>query len=172
MLFLISVFFLSFSLEAKNIYEFSNENLEKDFIELSQEVSCPLCAGSSIAESDSDIANDLKNAIFIELENGKTPKEIKNNLIKLYGEGILFMPENKISILILYGFPLLLIGIGIFFLFNFSKATHPRPGAPLEGPLETGFWRVLWSTGKTTLKTTIWGNLGSRQRGEYTRNFF
>ena len=85
MLFLISVFFLSFSLEAKNIYEFSNENLEKDFIELSQEVSCPLCAGSSIAESDSDIANDLKNAIFIELENGKTPKEIKSNLIKLYG---------------------------------------------------------------------------------------
>ena len=121
MLFLISVFFLSFSLEAKNIYEFSNENVEKDFIELSQEVSCPLCAGSSIAESDSDIANDLKNVIFKELENGKTPKEIKNNLIQLYGEGILFMPENKISIFILYGFPLLLIVIGIFFLFNFSK---------------------------------------------------
>ena len=95
MLFLIPVLFLSFSLEAKNIYVFSNENLEKDFIELSQEVSCPLCAGSSIAESDSDIANDLKNTIFVELENGKTPKEIKNNLIKLYGEGILFMPENK-----------------------------------------------------------------------------
>ena len=121
MLFLIPFFFLSLSLEAKNIYEFSNENLEEDFIELSQEISCPLCAGSSIAESNSDIANDLKNVIFRELENGKTPKEIKNNLIKLYGEGILFMPENKISIFILYGFPLLLIGIGIFFLFNFSK---------------------------------------------------
>ena len=121
MLFLIPFFFLSLSLEAKNIYEFSNENLEEDFIELSQEISCPLCAGSSIAESNSDIANDLKNVIFKELENGKTPKEIKNNLIKLYGEGILFMPENKISIFILYGFPLLLIGIGTFFLFNFSK---------------------------------------------------
>ena len=121
MLFLIPFFFLSLSLEAKNIYEFSNENLEEDFIELSQEISCPLCAGSSIAESNSDIANDLKNVIFKELKNGKTPKEIKNNLIKLYGEGILFMPENKISILILYGFPLLIIGIGIFFLFNFSK---------------------------------------------------
>ena len=121
MLFLIPFFFLSFSLEAKNIYEFSNENLEEDFIELSQEISCPLCAGSSIAESNSDIANDLKNVIFKELENGKTPKEIKNNLIKLYGEGILFMPENKISIFILYGFPLLLICIGIFFLFNFLK---------------------------------------------------
>ena len=121
MLFLIPFFFLSLSLEAKNIYEFSNENLEEDFIELSQEISCPLCAGSSIAESNSDIANDLKNVIFKELENGKTPKEIKNNLIKLYGEGILFMPENKISVFILYGFPLLLIGIGILFLFNFSK---------------------------------------------------
>ena len=121
MLLLIPIFFLSFSLDAKNIYEFSNENLEKDFIELSQEVSCPLCAGSSIAESDSDIANDLKNVIFKELENGKTPKEIKNNLIKLYGESILFMPENKISIFILNGFPLLLIGIGTFFLFNFLK---------------------------------------------------
>ncbi len=121
MLFLIPFFFLSFSLEAKNIYEFSNENLEEDFIELSQEISCPLCAGSSIAESNSAIANDLKNVIFKELENGKTPKEIKNNLIKLYGEGILFMPENKISVFILYGFPLLLICIGIFFLFNFSK---------------------------------------------------
>ncbi len=121
MLILIPIFFLSFSLNAKNIYEFSEESLEKDFIELSQEVSCPLCAGSSIAESDSDIANDLKNVIFKELENGKTPKEIKNNLIQLYGEGILFMPENKISIFILYGFPLLLIIIGISFLFNFSK---------------------------------------------------
>ena len=121
MLLLIPIFFLSFSLEAKNVYEFSNKNLEKDFIELSKEVSCPLCAGSSIAESDSDIANDLKNVIFKELENGKTPKEIKNNLIQLYGEGILFMPENKISIFILYGFPLLLIAIGIFFLFNFFK---------------------------------------------------
>ena len=121
MLFLIPFFFLSLSLDAKNIYEFSNENLEEDFIELSQEISCPLCAGSSIAESNSDIANDLKNVIFKELENGKTPKEIKKNLIKLYGEGILFMPENKVSIFILYGFPLLLIGIGIFFLFNFSK---------------------------------------------------
>ena len=121
MLFLIPFFFLSLSLEAKNIYEFSNENLEEDFIELSQEISCPLCAGSSISESNSDIANDLKNVIFKELENGKTPKEIKSNLIKLYGEGILFMPENKISVFILYGFPLLLIGIGIFFLFNFSK---------------------------------------------------
>ena len=121
MLLLISIFFLSFSLEAKNIYEFSNKNLERDFIELSQEVSCPLCAGSSIAESDSDIANDLKNVIFRELENGKTPKEIKNNLIQLYGEGILFMPENKLSIFILYAFPFLLIGIGIFFLFNFLK---------------------------------------------------
>ena len=121
MLLLIPIFFLSFFLEAKNIYEFSNENLEKDFIELSKEVSCPLCAGSSIAESDSDIANDLKDVIFKELENGKTTKEIKNNLIQLYGEGILFMPENKISIFILYGFPLLLTGIGIFFLFNFLK---------------------------------------------------
>jgi len=121
MLLLIPILFLSFSLEAKDIYDFSNENLEKDFIELSKEVSCPLCSGSSIAESDSDIANDLKNVIFNELENGKTPKEIKNNLIKLYGEGILFMPENKISIFILYGFPLLLISIGIFFLFNFLK---------------------------------------------------
>lgn len=121
MLLLIPIFFLSFSLEAMNIYEFSNKNLEKDFIELSQEVSCPLCAGSSIAESDSDIANDLKNVIFKELENGKTPREIKNNLIKLYGESILFMPENKMSIFILYGFPLLLIGIGTFFLFNFLK---------------------------------------------------
>ena len=121
MLILIPIFFLSFSLNAKNIYEFSDENLENDFIELSREVSCPLCAGSSIAESDSDIANDLKNLIFKELENGKTPKEIKNNLIQLYGEGILFMPENKISIFILYGFPLLLIVIGISFLFNFSK---------------------------------------------------
>ena len=121
MLLLIPIFFLSFSLEAKNVYEFSNKNLEKDFIELSKEVSCPLCAGSSIAESDSDIANDLKNVIFKELENGKTPKEIKNNLIQLYGEGILFMPENKLSIFILYAFPFLLIGIGIFFLFNFLK---------------------------------------------------
>lgn len=121
MLALIPILLLSLSLSAENIYEFSNEIIEKDFIELSQEISCPLCAGSSIAESDSDIANDLKNVVFKELENGKTPKEIKKKLIEFYGEGILFMPENKISIFVLYGFPMLLIIIGIFFLLNFTK---------------------------------------------------
>ena len=30
--------------------------------------------------------------------------------------------------------------------------THPRPGAPLERPLATGFWRIFWSTGKSALK--------------------
>ena len=121
MLALIPILLLSLPLSAENIYEFSNEIIEKDFIELSQEISCPLCAGSSIAESDSDIANDLKNVVFKELENGKTPKEIKKKLIEFYGEGILFMPENKISIFVLYGFPMLLIIIGIFFLLNFTK---------------------------------------------------
>ena len=121
MLALIPILLLSLSLAAENIYKFSNETIEKDFFELSQEISCPLCAGSSIAESDSDIANDLKNVVFKELENGKTPKEIKKKLIEFYGEGILFMPENKISIFVLYGFPMLLIIIGIFFLLNFTK---------------------------------------------------
>ena len=121
MLALIPILLFSLSLAAENIYEFSNETIKKDFIKLSQEISCPLCAGSSIAESDSDIANDLKNVVFKELENGKTPKEIKKKLIEFYGEGILFMPENKISIFVLYGFPMLLIIIGIFFLLNFTK---------------------------------------------------
>ena len=52
-----------------------------------------------------------------------------------------------------------------------KKVTHPRPGAPLEGPLETGFWTAHWSTGKTSLKTTIWPIFGTGKGGNTSGRF-
>ncbi|RCL40971.1 MAG: cytochrome c-type biogenesis protein CcmH, partial [Gammaproteobacteria bacterium] len=73
------------------------------------------------AESDSDIAIDLKKVIFRDLKNGSSPQEIKNKLISIYGEGILFMPQNKISLFFLYAFPLLLTFIGFILLLKFLR---------------------------------------------------
>ena len=115
------VFIFSLSIAGSDLYEFSDQSLEDSFIELSKEISCPLCAGSSIAESDSDIAIDLKKVIFQDLKNGSSPQEIKNKLMSIYGEGILFMPQNKISLFFLYAFPLLLTFIGLILLLKFLR---------------------------------------------------
>ena len=39
---------------------------------------------------------------------------------------------------------------------------HSQPGVRQPAELETGFWRALWSNGKTSLKTLIWAHLWSR----------
>ena len=72
MLFLIPIFFLSFSLEAKNIYEFSNENLEKDCNTFTED-NCTAAGCCVWAKTDADnkcVAGNKNGPIYKTDDNG------------------------------------------------------------------------------------------------------
>ncbi len=84
-----------------------NINLEKRFIELSSELRCLVCQNQSLLESDSELANDLKEIIYEKISEGQSNYQIKNFLVQRYGEFILFKPLFNKANLLLWAAPLI-----------------------------------------------------------------
>ena len=85
----------------------NNINSEKRFIELSSELRCLVCQNQSLLESDSELANDLKEIIYEKINEGQSNNQIKNFLVQRYGEFILFKPLFNMANLILWATPLI-----------------------------------------------------------------
>ena len=84
-----------------------NNELEKRFRELTAELRCLVCQNQSMLESDSELANDLKEIIYEKIYEGESNYQIKNFLVKRYGEFILFKPLLNSANLLLWTAPFL-----------------------------------------------------------------
>ena len=82
------------------------KNLEIEFRELASELRCMVCQNQSLLDSDSDLANDLKEVIYEKLKKGLNKNEIKLYLVQRYGEFILFKPLFNLSNLLLWLTPI------------------------------------------------------------------
>ena len=92
----------------KNSFSNQNDiNFEKRFIELSSELRCLVCQNQSLLESDSELANDLKEIIYEKINEGQSNNQIKNFLVQRYGEFILFKPLFNMTNLFLWATPLI-----------------------------------------------------------------
>ena len=85
----------------------NNINSEKRFIELSSELRCLVCQNQSLLESDSELANDLKEIIYEKINEGQSNNQIKNFLVQRYGEFILFKPLFNMANLLLWITPII-----------------------------------------------------------------
>lgn len=84
-----------------------NINSEKRFIELSSELRCLVCQNQSLLESDSELANDLKEIIYEKINEGQSNNQIKNFLVQRYGEFILFKPLFNMANILLWATPII-----------------------------------------------------------------
>ena len=100
------VFFIC--IYAKNsLSSLNNKNFEKRFIELSSELRCLVCQNQSLLDSDSELANDLKEIIYEKINEGQSNNQIKKFLVQRYGEFILFKPLLNVANLLLWATPLI-----------------------------------------------------------------
>ena len=102
--------FLVFFICIYGINSFPNQNninSEKRFKELSSELRCLVCQNQSLLESDSELANDLKEIIYEKINEGQSNNQIKNFLVQRYGEFILFKPLFNMANLFLWVTPLI-----------------------------------------------------------------
>jgi cytochrome c-type biogenesis protein CcmH len=102
----------AFSMD-KSLENPSQESRARD---LFREIRCIVCVSQPIAESDTDLARDLRNLIRKRIIEGETNKQIKTYLVSRYGEQILLSPPLKQSTILLWVTPIIFILIGIVFL--------------------------------------------------------
>jgi len=81
-------------------------------VSLSAELRCLVCQNQTIADSNADLAVDLRNQIHEQIAAGKSDREIVDFMVQRYGDFVLYRPPLKGTTLLLWGGPLLLFAIG------------------------------------------------------------
>ena len=62
---------------------------------LMEEIRCLVCQGESIADSDADLAGDMRDMVRRRIAAGEKPPAIRSWLIQRYGAWITFMPPSE-----------------------------------------------------------------------------
>jgi cytochrome c-type biogenesis protein CcmH len=108
--------------------------------ELEGEVMCPVC-GTTLDQSDSPAAQQIKRVIARRIAAGDTKKEIEDRLVANYGEAILAAPPHHGFGLLAWWLPIvgitaaaILVGAGAW---RWSRVREPAaPAAPLDPAVE------------------------------------
>lgn len=84
-----------------------NSAVEQRARVLFTEIRCPVCAGQSIEDSNAPLARELRRSIRKALMEGQTDVQIRQHLVSLYGENVLFRPLLDSKNLALWVLPFL-----------------------------------------------------------------
>jgi cytochrome c-type biogenesis protein CcmH len=77
-------------------------------------IRCLVCAGQSVADSDADLAGDMRALIRKRIDSGESPGQIRTWLVERYGDSVTYDPPLSGKTAILWIMPLLLLGGGAF----------------------------------------------------------
>ncbi len=98
-----------------------NPALEKKVLEVSNELRCLVCQNQTIADSNADLAVDLKNQVRQQLSEGRSKQEILKYMTERYGDFVLYKPPLNAATLMLWIGPFLLMLLGLFLLIRQIK---------------------------------------------------
>jgi len=94
---------------------------EKRLQELSKELRCLVCQNETIADSNAELAVDLRREIRGLIRDGRSDNEILDFMVTRYGDFVLYRPPVKGITLLLWGGPLALLFISILVMRSYLK---------------------------------------------------
>jgi cytochrome c-type biogenesis protein CcmH len=99
---------------------------------LAEQLRCLVCQNQSIAESNAELAIDLRREINEQIRAGRTDTEIVDFMVARYGDFVLYRPPVKRHTLLLWFGPALL---AVAALIAFMRALRNRRRRAIERPL-------------------------------------
>lgn len=71
------------------------QSLEEKALEIYRSLMCPICAGQTIEQSQSELATQMRAAVREKLEQGWTKEEILQFFVERYGDSVLAAPTKS-----------------------------------------------------------------------------
>jgi cytochrome c-type biogenesis protein CcmH len=102
-------------------HPFADPEKEQIYQTLISELRCLVCQNQTIADSNADLAVDLKNQVRKQLSEGRSKEEILTYMTDRYGDFVLYKPPFNAATIMLWVGPFLLMVFGLFFLVRQIK---------------------------------------------------
>ncbi|MEE9346173.1 MAG: cytochrome c-type biogenesis protein [Methylococcales bacterium] len=122
MILIVALLWMNQSYAAFNLKQFDNPEHAARYEDLIYQIRCLVCQNQTIADSDADLAKDLRNEIHKKILSGQSDQQIIDFMVERYGEFVLYKPRMQLKTWLLWGGPALLLITGIIILiFNHSR---------------------------------------------------
>ena len=125
---------------AANVFEprsFTSPEHEERYHALIDELRCLVCQNQTIADSNADLASDLRREVYRMVEDGQNAEEIAGFMVARYGDFVLYRPPLQGATMLLWAGPFLLVAVGLAVLAVHLRRRRRMPAAPIgEGDRE------------------------------------
>lgn len=97
---------------AIEIREFDDPVMAKRYDSLTASMRCPTCQNQAINDSDAPVSGDMRDRVYLLLQDGRSDMEIRDHMVQRFGEYILYNPRLEGRTYLLWGLPAVLVVAG------------------------------------------------------------
>ncbi|BCX88877.1 cytochrome c-type biogenesis protein CcmH [Methylomarinovum tepidoasis] len=143
---LIAALWLTLALPALagiEVRQFPNPALESRYQNLIEQLRCLVCQNQSLADSNADLAEDLRSEVYAMLLAGKSDAEIVDFLVQRYGDFVLYKPPVKKTTALLWFGPFAALAAGGLLLWRIGRTRRPEAPTALTPAERERLQRLL-----------------------------
>ena len=107
--------------ESIEVKDFENSSQESRYLDLIDNIRCPVCQGQSIGGSNSGLAKDLREQVRKMILNDKSDNDIHLFMIERYGDFVIFKPPINLKTYLLWFTPLIFLVLCFTYLIRITS---------------------------------------------------
>ncbi len=100
------------------VHDFDSPEQEQRYNKLIDELRCLVCQNQNLADSNAELAVDLRRKTYEMVKQDKSEREIADFMVDRYGEFVLYRPPLNSSTLLLWTGPFIILLIGVALLMR------------------------------------------------------
>lgn len=113
-------------------FDFDDPAKEARFRKFSEELRCLVCQNQSLADSNAELALDLRRELYKMIQNDASDEEIISFMVDRYGDFVLYKPPVKPVTWMLWFGPFALIVIGLVILVRVIRNTGKQAATEIS----------------------------------------
>jgi cytochrome c-type biogenesis protein CcmH len=119
---------------AVDVYQLPNTEQQQAYETLTQELRCLVCQNQNIADSNAELAGDLRRQVFEMLQQGKSKDEIVTFMTDRYGDFVMYNPPLKTKTALLWLGPVAFLLMGLVTVAWVIRKRKQITSAPAISP--------------------------------------
>lgn len=118
-------------------FKFTDPAKEARFKKFGEELRCLVCQNESLADSNAELALDLRRVLYKMIQNNASDEEIVSFMVDRYGDFVLYKPPVKPTTWLLWFGPFILVAVGLFILIRVIRNTRKQVDTKLTEQEQT-----------------------------------
>jgi cytochrome c-type biogenesis protein CcmH len=112
-----------------------DRELERRVAHVAAQLRCLVCQNQTIADSNAQLALDLKKQVALQLAQGRSEQDVIDFMVQRYGDFVLYRPPFKPTTWLLWFGPFLFLSLGVAALLLALRRQAARAGEDTNGAL-------------------------------------